>query len=144
MTDFINALVVLTNFILVPALTYGSQLALGALGVTLVYGVLRFSNFAHGEMMAFGTMITIFGTWGLQALGVSIAPLPTALLAQDGLSAASGAPSSSASGALMAWMSVLQALASSMAAASASSAFRPWAVRPTPSGPWSPAGLLGP
>jgi branched-chain amino acid transport system permease protein len=32
-------------------------------------------------MMAFGTMITIFGTWGLQALGVSIAPLPTALLA---------------------------------------------------------------
>lgn len=81
MTDFINALVVLTNFILVPALTYGSQLALGALGVTLVYGVLRFSNFAHGEMMAFGTMITIFGTWGLQALGVSIAPLPTALLA---------------------------------------------------------------
>ena len=81
MTDVINALVVLTNFILVPALTYGSQLALGALGVTLVYGVLRFSNFAHGEMMAFGTMITIFGTWGLQALGVSIAPLPTALLA---------------------------------------------------------------
>ncbi len=81
MTDFINALVVLSNFILVPALTYGSQLALGALGVTLVYGVLRFSNFAHGEMMAFGTMITIFGTWGLQALGVSIAPLPTALLA---------------------------------------------------------------
>ena len=81
MTDFINALIVLANFILVPALTYGSQLALGALGVTLVYGVLRFSNFAHGEMMAFGTMITIFGTWGLQALGVTIAPLPTALLA---------------------------------------------------------------
>jgi branched-chain amino acid transport system permease protein len=81
MTDFINALIVLANFIIVPALTYGSQLALGALGVTLVYGVLRFSNFAHGEMMAFGTMITIFGTWGLQALGVSIAPLPTALLA---------------------------------------------------------------
>ena len=81
MTDFINALIVLANFILVPALTYGSQLALGALGVTLVYGVLRFSNFAHGEMMAFGTMITIFGTWGLQALGVTIEPLPTALLA---------------------------------------------------------------
>ena len=81
MTDFINAFIVLANFILVPALTYGSQLALGALGVTLVYGVLRFSNFAHGEMMAFGTMITIFGTWGLQALGVTIAPLPTALLA---------------------------------------------------------------
>jgi len=81
MTDFLNALVVLANFLLVPALTYGSQLALGALGVTLVYGVLRFSNFAHGETMAFGTMITIFGTWGLQSLGVSAGPLPTALLA---------------------------------------------------------------
>lgn len=31
--------------------------------------------------MAFGTMATILGTWGLQAAGVSIAPLPTALLA---------------------------------------------------------------
>ncbi|HSG02161.1 MAG TPA: branched-chain amino acid ABC transporter permease [Marinobacterium sp.] len=81
MTDIINALVVLANFLLIPALTYGSQLALGALGVTLVYGVLRFSNFAHGETMAFGTMITIFGTWALQSMGVSAGPLPTALLA---------------------------------------------------------------
>ena len=54
MADFLNALVILANFILVPGLAYGSQLALGALGVTLVYGVLRFSNFAHGETMAFG------------------------------------------------------------------------------------------
>lgn len=81
MPDIINSLVLITNFLLVPALTYGSQLALGALGVTLVYGVLRFSNFAHGETMAFGTMITIFGTWGLQSLGITAGPLPTALLA---------------------------------------------------------------
>jgi len=81
MTDLLNALVLLGNFLVVPSLTYGSQLALGALGVTLVYGVLRFSNFAHGETMAFGTMFTIFGTWGLQSLGVSAGPLPTALLA---------------------------------------------------------------
>lgn len=81
MTDILNALVIIGNFLVVPALTYGSQLALGALGVTLVYGVLRFSNFAHGETMAFGTMITIFGTWGLQSMGVSAGPLPTALLA---------------------------------------------------------------
>ena len=32
MTDFLNALVILANFILVPGLAYGSQLALGALG----------------------------------------------------------------------------------------------------------------
>lgn len=81
MTDVINALVILGNFLVIPALTYGSQLALGALGVTLVYGVLRFSNFAHGETMAFGTMITIFATWGFQSIGISVEPLPTALLA---------------------------------------------------------------
>jgi hypothetical protein len=55
MMDLINALVSILNYIIVPGLTYGSQLALGALGVTLIYGVLRFSNFAHGDTMAFGT-----------------------------------------------------------------------------------------
>ncbi len=62
-------------------MAYGSQLAIGALGVTLVFGILRFSNFAHGDTMAFGTMITVLVTWALQAWGVSIDPLPTALLA---------------------------------------------------------------
>ena len=79
--DLLNALVALANYVLVPAIAYGSQLALGALGVTLVYGILRFSNFAHGDTMAFGTMATIFATWGLQAAGVGAGPLPTALLA---------------------------------------------------------------
>lgn len=79
--DWLNALIVLGNFVVVPALTYGSQLALGALGVTLVYGILRFSNFAHGDTMAFGAMATILATWGLQSLGISFGPLPTALLA---------------------------------------------------------------
>ena len=80
MHDLLNALVLLANFVLIPALAYGSQLALGALGVTLVYAVLRFSNFAHGDTMAFGTMIVILVTWWLQSAGISIAPLPTALL----------------------------------------------------------------
>ena len=79
--DILNALVAITNYILIPATAYGSQLALGALGVTLIYGILRFSNFAHGDTMAFGTAITIMVTWGLQAMGVSFGPLPTALLA---------------------------------------------------------------
>ncbi len=81
MTDFLDALVLLANFVLVPGVTYGSQLALGALGVTLIYGILRFANFAHGDMMAFGAMVVIFMTWWLQSLGVSIAPLPVALVA---------------------------------------------------------------
>ncbi len=81
MTDFLNALVVLGNFVIVPGIAYGSQLALGALGVTLIYGILRFSNFAHGDTMAFGAMSTILITWGMQAVGISFGPLPTALLA---------------------------------------------------------------
>ncbi len=81
LVELLNAFVALANFVLVPALAYGSQLALGALGVTLVYSVLRFSNFAHGDTMAFGTMATILVTWQLQAWGVSFGPLPTALLA---------------------------------------------------------------
>ena len=81
MTDFLDALVLLTNFVLVPGLAYGSQLALGALGVTLIYGILRFANFAHGDLMAFGTMVVILFTWWFQSMGVSIAPLPVALLA---------------------------------------------------------------
>jgi branched-chain amino acid transport system permease protein len=74
-------MVMLSNFVLIPAIAYGAQLALGALGVTLIYAVLRFSNFAHGDLMAFGTMLVILVTWWLQSLGVSLGPLPTALLA---------------------------------------------------------------
>ncbi|WP_278921591.1 branched-chain amino acid ABC transporter permease [Pseudophaeobacter profundi] len=79
--DFLNAIVALTNFVMIPAVAYGSQLALGALGVTLIYSILRFSNFAHGDTMAFGTMITILVTWAFQSWGIGFGPLPTALLA---------------------------------------------------------------
>ncbi len=79
--DFLNGLVTFLNFVFVPGLAYGAQLALGALGVTLIYGILRFSNFAHGDTMAFGTAITIWVTWGLQSAGIGLGVLPTALLA---------------------------------------------------------------
>lgn len=81
MTDILNALVVLANFVIVPGAAYGAQLALGALGITLIYAVLRFSDFAHSATMAFGAMLAVLVTWQLQSLGVSINPLPTALLA---------------------------------------------------------------
>ena len=79
--DLLNALVALANYVIIPGLAYGSQLALGALGITLIYGVLRFSNFAHGDTMAFGATLSILGTWWLQSMGVSFGVLPTALLA---------------------------------------------------------------
>ena len=79
--DYLNAIVLLLNYIFVPALAYGSQLALGAIFVTLIYGILRFANFATGDMMSFGTMVTILFTWYFQSLGISLGILPTALLA---------------------------------------------------------------
>ncbi|MFN4173119.1 MAG: branched-chain amino acid ABC transporter permease [Pseudorhodobacter sp.] len=79
--DILNGLVTFLNFVFIPGAAYGAQLALGALGVTLIYGILRFSNFAHGDTMALGTTVAILMTWGLQALGVGFGPLPTALLA---------------------------------------------------------------
>lgn len=79
--DILNAIVALLNFVVIPAASYGAQLAIGALGVTLIFGILRFSNFAWGDTMAFGTAIVILVTWAFQAAGITIAPLPTALLA---------------------------------------------------------------
>jgi branched-chain amino acid transport system permease protein len=79
--NILNALVAFLNFVFVPGLAYGSQLALGALGVTLIFGVLRFSSFAHGDTMAFGTVWTILFTWWFQSMGITAGPLPTALLA---------------------------------------------------------------
>lgn len=40
--EFLHAIIVLSNFVIIPAIAYGSQLALGALGVTLVYGILTY------------------------------------------------------------------------------------------------------
>ena len=79
--DLINAIILLLNYIFIPGLTYGCQLALGAIFVTLIYGILRFANFATGDMMSFGTMMTILFTWYFQSLGISLGVLPTALIA---------------------------------------------------------------
>ena len=81
MVDFINAFVVLLNYIFIPALSYGSQLALGALGVSFIYAILRFANFSHGDLMSFGAMMTILFTWLFQSYGISLGFLPTAILA---------------------------------------------------------------
>ena len=81
MIDFINSIILLLNFIIIPGISYGSQLALGALGVTFVYAILRFANFAHGEIMSFGAMITILFTWFFQSQNIGLGILPTALLA---------------------------------------------------------------
>lgn len=42
------------NFYVIPGLVLGSIYALGAIGITLTFGILRFANFAHGEIMTLG------------------------------------------------------------------------------------------
>jgi neutral amino acid transport system permease protein len=44
--------------------------ALGAVGLTLVYGVLHLVNFAHGDILTFGTFVAL----GVTALGVPFWP----------------------------------------------------------------------
>ena len=78
--EILNAFILLLNYTIIPALTYGSQLALGAIFVTLIYGILRFANFASGDMMSFGTMVAVLVTYYFQSLGINFGILPTALL----------------------------------------------------------------
>lgn len=50
---------------LINALSYGSTLALLAIGYTMIYGILGLINFAHGEIF----MIGAFCLWGLVHVG---------------------------------------------------------------------------
>ena len=71
----------------VVGIIVGSVLALGALGLTLVYGVLRFANFAHGDLMMLGSYLTFFFLTGTVVgerinrdtdLGIGLNQLPAA------------------------------------------------------------------
>ncbi len=54
----------------VSGLSVGSVYALIALGYTMVYGVLRFINFAHGEVFMSGTMVGYFVAQALSGTGL--------------------------------------------------------------------------
>lgn len=50
----------------------GSIIALGAVGLTLIYGIARFGNFAHGDLMTLGAYLALFLTVQVfPALGLS-------------------------------------------------------------------------
>jgi branched-subunit amino acid ABC-type transport system permease component len=67
------------NFYLVPGLVLGCIYALGAIGVSLLFGILRFAHFAHGDLMTFAAYVTLSVVTGL---GVSVvAALPFAICA---------------------------------------------------------------
>ena len=51
--------------LVVNGIIFGSVIALGAIGLTLVYGILKLGNFAHGDYMAFGAYVAFFIVDGL-------------------------------------------------------------------------------
>ena len=64
-------------------LSTGSIYALGAVGLTLVYGILKLTNFAHGDFLAFGAYMAFLVnvTWGLPlVVAIVFAMVTTALL----------------------------------------------------------------
>ena len=68
------------NFYFIPGLVLGCIYALGAIGITLTFGILRFANFAHGELMMMGAYLT----WTIMAiatagLGIAVHPLLAAI-----------------------------------------------------------------
>ena len=55
----------------VNGLLLGSMIALGAIGITLIYSILRFAHVAHGDYMTLGAYITLFLlSVALPALGI--------------------------------------------------------------------------
>ena len=69
--------------LLANGLVTGSVIAIAAVGVSLVYGILRIVNFAYGDVMAFGAFVACLCnvTWHLPiVLSVVLAMAATAAL----------------------------------------------------------------
>jgi branched-chain amino acid transport system permease protein len=49
----------------VYGIVFGSIIALGAIGLTLVFGIIRFANFAHGDLMTSGAYLALFMVSGV-------------------------------------------------------------------------------
>lgn len=76
------------NFYLIPGLALGSIYALGAIGISMIFGILRFAHFAHGDVMTLGAYGTLTAVWvsglhPLLALPVGIAFSIGAVLLAD-------------------------------------------------------------
>ena len=54
--------------LLINGIAIGSILALAAIGLTLTYGILKLSNFAHGDFMTLGAYLT----WLINTSGLNI------------------------------------------------------------------------
>ena len=72
MIDFIN-------LYLVPGLTIGSVYALGAVGISMIFGILRFAHFAHGDLMTIGAYGVLTAVWIIPVHPLLLLPFGIAL-----------------------------------------------------------------
>ena len=75
-----NELIFFFNTVLVSGVVLGSIYAIGAIGVTLIFGILRFAHFAHGDMMTMGAFIAFLLAMAATALGITTPIVPTGFL----------------------------------------------------------------
>ena len=66
--------------LLLNGIIAGSIYALFAVGLTMVYGVFRFINFAHGELIAWGAYLALFFTRSPFFLPIYLAALPALVI----------------------------------------------------------------
>ncbi len=74
----LDELVFFINRGLMGGLIIGSIYALGAVGVTLIFGILRFAHFAHGDMMTAAAFFAFLLASLCAAYGI-VLPIPLAL-----------------------------------------------------------------
>ena len=65
------------NFYFIPGLVLGCIYATGAIGISLLFGILKFAHFAHGDLITLGAyfalfMVTVLGLPVLAALPVAM------------------------------------------------------------------------
>jgi hypothetical protein len=61
---------------LIPGLVTGSIYALGAIGVSLLFGILRFAHFAHGDLMTLGAYLALSVVTGFGWPALAAVPWP--------------------------------------------------------------------
>ncbi|CBV40998.1 branched-chain amino acid ABC transporter permease [Halomonas elongata] len=74
-----NELVFFINNVVIAGSVSGSIYAMGAVGVTLIFSIMRFAHFAHGDMMTFGAFMVLLLTTLFPQAGAAIG-VPTPIL----------------------------------------------------------------
>ena len=75
------------NLYLIPALTLGSIYALGAVGISMIFGILRFAHFAHGDVMTLGAYGVLTAVWFIPLHPLLLMPFGVGLAVAAALAA---------------------------------------------------------